>query len=61
MELPRTRSNVRFWNDLIWAQQNHKFTKYKREKRRGENRPFAFNKFSWSSILAVEYYATNKQ
>ena len=32
------------------------FTKFKRDKRRDDKKPFDFGKASWSTILAVEYY-----
>ena len=37
-----------------------RFTKFKRDKRRDDKKPFDFGKASWSTILAVEYYHNTK-
>ena len=40
---------------MKWSRE-HRFTKFKRDKRRDDKKPFDFGKASWSTVLAVEYY-----
>ena len=44
-----------FWKSLNWHNQCT-FTKFKRNKRRNDVKPYNFNKVSWSATVNVEYY-----
>ena len=61
LEFPRSQHDSlykprkEFWKSLKWSR-DMRFTKFKRDKRRDDKKPFDFGKASWSTVLAVEYY-----
>ena len=65
LEFPRSQHDSlykprkEFWKNLKWSREMT-FTKFKRDKRRDDKKPFDFGKASWSTILAVEYYHNTK-